>query len=37
VDAFLQQHRVYDYTVQDLQKDLATLDELDRTPPNSAA
>ena len=28
VDAFLQQHEVYDYTVQDLEKDLATLDRL---------
>jgi hypothetical protein len=28
VDAFLQQHQVYDYTVQDLEKDLATLDRL---------
>jgi hypothetical protein len=28
VDAFLQKHQVYDYTVQDLEKDLATLDRL---------
>ena len=28
VDAFLQQHQVYDYTVEDLDKDTATLDRL---------
>ena len=28
VDAFLQQHQVYDYTVEDLEKDMATLDRL---------
>jgi len=28
VDAFLQRHQVYDYTVQELEKDLATLDRL---------
>jgi hypothetical protein len=28
VDAFLQQHEIYDYTVEDLDKDLATLDRL---------
>lgn len=28
VDAFLQLHQVYDYTVEDLEKDLATLDRL---------
>jgi hypothetical protein len=28
VDAFLQQHEVFDYTVEDLTKDLATLDRL---------
>jgi hypothetical protein len=28
VDAFLQQHDVYDYTVADLDKDMATLDRL---------
>jgi hypothetical protein len=28
VDAFLQQHQVFDYTVQDFEKDLATLDRL---------
>jgi hypothetical protein len=32
VDAFLQQHQVYDYTVQDLEKDLATLDRLTDSP-----
>jgi hypothetical protein len=26
VDAFLQQHQIYDYTTADLDKDLATLD-----------
>jgi hypothetical protein len=26
VDAFLQQHDIYDYSVDDLEKDLATLD-----------
>ena len=29
VDAFLQEHQVFDYTIQDLEKDLATLDRLD--------
>lgn len=29
VDAFLQEHRVYDYTVEDLEKDLATLERLE--------
>jgi hypothetical protein len=28
VDAFLQQHDVYDYTVEDLNKDMATLERL---------
>lgn len=28
VDAFLQQHQVYDYTADDLDKDMATLDRL---------
>ena len=28
VDAFLQEHTVYDYTVQALEKDLATLESL---------
>lgn len=28
VDAFLQQHEIYDYTVEDLDKDLATLDQV---------
>ena len=28
VDAFLQHHEVYDYTVEDLSKDMATLDRL---------
>jgi hypothetical protein len=28
VDAFLQQHAIYDYTVEDLDKDMATLDRL---------
>jgi len=28
VDAFLQQHQVFDYTVQDFEKDLATLDRV---------
>jgi hypothetical protein len=32
VDAFFQQHQVYDYTVQDLEKDLATLDRLMDSP-----
>src|SRR5258708_16466255 len=32
VDAFLQRHQVYDYTVQDLEKDLATLDRLMDSP-----
>ena len=27
-DAFLQQHDIYDYTVEDLDKDMATLDRL---------
>jgi hypothetical protein len=26
VDAFLQQHEIYDYTAEDLDKDMATLD-----------
>jgi Uncharacterised protein family (UPF0175) len=26
VDAFLQQHQIYDYSIEDLDKDLATLD-----------
>lgn len=29
VDAFLKEHQVYDYTVEDLRKDLATLDHLE--------
>jgi hypothetical protein len=33
VDAFLQQHEVYDYTVEDLSKDMATLDRLLSTKP----
>jgi hypothetical protein len=28
VDAFLQQHEIYDYTAVDLDKDIATLDRL---------
>lgn len=28
VDAFLQQHEIYDYTADDLEKDMATLDQL---------
>lgn len=28
VDAFLQQHAIYDYTVDDLDKDLATLERV---------
>lgn len=28
VDAFLQQHEVYDYKVEDLSKDMATLDRV---------
>jgi hypothetical protein len=28
VDVFLQQHRVYDYTVEDLDQDMVTLDRL---------
>ncbi len=28
VDTFLQQHDIFDYTVQDLEKDMATLDRL---------
>ncbi|MFZ3340041.1 MAG: UPF0175 family protein [Terriglobales bacterium] len=28
VDAFLQQHQIYDYTVSDLDKDMATLDRV---------
>lgn len=28
VDGFLQQHEIYDYTVEDLDKDMATLDRL---------
>jgi Uncharacterised protein family (UPF0175) len=28
VDAFLQQHEIYDYTVEDLDKDMATLDRV---------
>jgi hypothetical protein len=28
VDAFLQQHNIYDYAVEDLDKDMATLDRL---------
>ena len=31
VDAFLQRHQVYDYTVQELEKDLATIDRLAAT------
>jgi hypothetical protein len=27
-DAFLQQHEIYDYTVEDLDKDMATLDRM---------
>jgi hypothetical protein len=30
VDTFLQQHQVYDYTADDLDKDIATLDRLDK-------
>jgi Uncharacterised protein family (UPF0175) len=35
VDAFLQEHEVYDYTVQDLEKDLATLERLESTRPKT--
>jgi hypothetical protein len=28
VDAFLQQHQIYDYSAEDLDKDMATLDRL---------
>ena len=28
VDAFLQQHAIYDYSIEDLAKDMATLDRL---------
>lgn len=28
VDALLQQHQIYDYTVEDLDQDIATLDRL---------
>ena len=28
VDTFLQRHAIYDYTVEDLNKDMATLDQL---------
>ena len=28
VDTFLQQHQIYDYTVEDLDKDMATLGRL---------
>ena len=28
VDAFLQQHEIYDYTVEALDKDMATLDRV---------
>jgi len=28
VDAFLQQHEIYDYTVDDLDRDMATLDRM---------
>lgn len=28
VDAFLQQHEIYDYTVEDLDKDMVTLDRV---------
>jgi hypothetical protein len=28
VDAFLQQHEIFDYSVDDLEKDLATLDRV---------
>jgi hypothetical protein len=28
VDSFLQLHSIYDYTVEDLSKDMATLDRL---------
>jgi hypothetical protein len=31
VDAFVQQHQIYDYTVGDLDKDMATLDRLPAT------
>jgi hypothetical protein len=29
VDAFLQAHGIYDYTLQDLEKDIATLERLE--------
>jgi hypothetical protein len=35
VDAFLQRHRVYDYGVQELERDLDTLDQLAGTPDKS--
>ena len=28
VDSFLQQHEIYDYTVEDLKKDMSTLDRV---------
>ncbi len=31
-DSFLQRHHVYDYTVDDLEKDLATQERLARQP-----
>lgn len=33
VDAFLQEHGVCDYTVEDLQQDLSTLERLEKTRP----
>jgi hypothetical protein len=36
VDAFLDQHQIYDYTVDDLDKDMATLDRLLASKPVSS-
>lgn len=37
VDAFLQQHEIYDYTAEDLDKDMATLDRVLASKPQSQA
>lgn len=37
VDAFLQQYEIYDYTVEDLDKDMATLDRMLATKPQQQA
>ena len=37
VDAFLQQHEIYDYTTEDLDKDMATLDRVLASKPQPRA